>query len=180
VTPVDAYWTIGLTIAAGVVSIELYDWTGRFAEKVIPMAARLWTRDPAWREIYAEAWLADLKDCPGKLWRLVTATSFFARGLVRWLTYATVAGVQRARKRLEWTNRRIDSIIVGLRIVQLIAAGGGAFLTGSMVWPISVRWAVAGGVGVLLVLVGFIRLADLFFGWSARRAAQRRRARGPS
>lgn len=160
----DAYWTIGLTVAAGIVSIELYDWSGRFAEKVLPMAARLWTKDPEWREIYAEAWLADIEDCPGKLWRLVMAASFFVRGVMRCLSRVAVAGAQYTRKRFRRTSplrtAGRDRVDLALLVLQILCSGGVVFGIFMQLRQISLTVSIITCPVVVLGLVLFNRYAD--------------------
>jgi hypothetical protein len=171
VTFEDICWTVGLGVVVGVASIEIYDWSGRFAEKVLPMAARLWTKDPEWREIYAEAWRADIDDCPGKVWRFVTAASFFGRGLLRSLARTGTSVLEKARQRVAYemspTRREILRSRAAL-VLPLFSSVAGVIVTTSRLtdsfhlssaWRVLITLVLIAGQGGLFLLGR--RLADV-------------------
>jgi len=73
----------GLGVLASLAVNEMCDVSAWLAARLIPVAARLWTRDPERREIYAEAWLAIVNERPGKLFKLGTALAFLGGGAGR-------------------------------------------------------------------------------------------------
>ncbi|WP_238007654.1 hypothetical protein KZZ52_56640 [Dactylosporangium sp. AC04546] len=73
-------WGIISGVLMGLAVNETCDLSPWLAQRIVPVAARLWTRDPERREVYTEAWLAIINDRPGKLFKLTTALAFLGAG----------------------------------------------------------------------------------------------------
>lgn len=173
----DICWTVGLTVVAGVASIEVYDWSGRVAEKVLPVAARLWTKDSLWRQIYAEAWRADIEDCPGKVWRLVTAASFLGRGLLRLLARTGTGLLRKVHADLVRDLSRNHAWSTAMMFLTGTAAT--AFTTNALIYQLhlSVIWSTLIIVGIVVSGASVARLGGFLTVVARRRWRRVRRRR---
>ena len=65
--------TLVVTIVVGLAINEMSDLAPATAQRIVKLAARLWSEDAAQQEIYAEEWSAYIEERPGKLYKLGTA-----------------------------------------------------------------------------------------------------------
>jgi hypothetical protein len=107
---------IGLLLAE---CFEVCPW---LAARIIPVAARLWTRDPERREIYAEAWQAVIDERPGKLLKLASALGFVVGGLLRSAVTFTQRGkISPRQERIIFAYFETTVRIKSLREVPIIS-----------------------------------------------------------
>jgi hypothetical protein len=159
-------WEMVVTLGLGALSIELYDWSGIAAKKIVPLAVRLWTRDADRREIYAEAWLADVEDCPGKLARLCIALRFLGGGAARWTLHQASRPIRRRHPRNAsmppWQRtlwRRLVAFTDRRAAAALIGASGAFFGAGAAVGAGGYRPTLDTVLAIgAVVMVGYISL----------------------
>lgn len=105
-------WWVASAVGAFVLSLiaaEVSDIAPWVADRILPLAARLWTRDPEMRKVYAEEW----RSAPGKLFKLSVALSFLSVGIVREI--ARHVGTARAKR----TARRSEINYAELTVDQI-------------------------------------------------------------
>jgi hypothetical protein len=73
------FTTIAGAVVLGIIVTELTEVSVWLADRLIPIAVRLWTRDEEMREVYAEEW----RSAPGKVFKLAMALSFLGVALGR-------------------------------------------------------------------------------------------------
>ncbi|MFD6697460.1 hypothetical protein ACGFI5_00270 [Micromonospora tulbaghiae] len=76
-------WEIAVSVVFGLAVNELCELSPWLARRLLPFAARMWTRDAESRAAYAEEWQAIIEDRPGKLFKLATAFTFLVGGAWR-------------------------------------------------------------------------------------------------
>lgn len=114
-------WDLAVALIVGLIAIDMYDWAGRVARMLIPIAARLWTRDTDKRTVYVEAWLADVNDCPAKISQFLIAISFLCSGIWRWSVRRFEATATTLESYIDRVMQRLASIRVSRRTALLIS-----------------------------------------------------------
>ncbi|GAA3283814.1 hypothetical protein Dvina_01425 [Dactylosporangium vinaceum] len=110
-------------VVLGLAVNEMCDVSPWLASRIIPVAARLWTRDPDRREVLAEDWSAVIHQRPGKLLKLAMALSFLGGGAVSaarfWLS--RFSNVYAAGTRLVWSGSIFIKTFAALLVVSFAA-----------------------------------------------------------
>lgn len=72
---IQGFLFVGLPVLVGVIAMELYDYADRWARALVVRAAQKLHSEHA--ERYAEEWLANLDEVPGKVSRLWVASMIY-------------------------------------------------------------------------------------------------------
>jgi hypothetical protein len=147
-----------LGILLGLVVNEFCDVSPWLASRIVPVAVRLWTRDPERREIYAEAWQAVINERPGKLFKLGTALTFLVAGAGR-------AADGRARAALAKRSAALKQFREGDPSPWLVRFGTVMAILGSGTSVLALAGNTLGSLAILLgaVLAGVV--FNLKFNW---------------
>jgi hypothetical protein len=76
-------WGVLPAVALGLAVNEFCDLSPWLARRVVLGAARLWAETPEEAAGYAEEWTAVIEERPGKLFKLITALTFFGGAALR-------------------------------------------------------------------------------------------------
>jgi hypothetical protein len=76
-------WGVLSAVALGLAANEFSDLSPWLARRMVLGAARMWAETPEGAAGYAEEWTAVIEERPGKLFKLITALTFFCGAALR-------------------------------------------------------------------------------------------------
>ncbi|GAA2327596.1 hypothetical protein [Dactylosporangium salmoneum] len=159
----------GLGLVASLAVNEMCDISPWLAARLIPVAVRLWTKDPERREVYNEDWQAVVSQHPGKLLKLGAALWFLAGGAARAALASPlrrIAAFYLYGLRITMAGPRTPMVLLSISLGASVFAGTYKAFTTSGVFE----------VAAVCLPVAVPMLTPFFVAWGAydgRRAAER-------